>query len=196
MEINQARNDAIRALTQMLDLSLPGEGGHADRVAVLSVATGEKLGMDDEALVHLRRGATLHDIGKIGLSRHILQKMGELTVQEMDQVRVHAMLAEKIVESLPWLQPSMDMIRHHHERWDGLGYPDGLKGTDIPLGARIIAVAETYDVLTSPSSWKNWIEDGEAAHEIERCKGTQFDPTVVEAFLAIHDRIQPIFAAH
>jgi HD-GYP domain-containing protein (c-di-GMP phosphodiesterase class II) len=101
----------------------------------------------------------------------------------------------RVIESLPWLEPALPMIVHHHERWDGRGYPDGLRGKEIPLGARIIAVAETYDVLTSPSCWKQWMQDFDALEEIRRCRGTQFDPEVVDAFEQIAPLVQPVLAA-
>ncbi|MEJ5170002.1 MAG: HD domain-containing phosphohydrolase [Fimbriimonadales bacterium] len=191
----QAQNDTIRALVKALDLTVPGEGGHSERVSVYAVATGERMGMGPEELIHLRRGAALHDVGKLGLNRHLLHKIGELTEVEMDEIRLHAILAMRVIESLPWLEPALPMIVHHHERWDGRGYPDGLKGKEIPLGARIIAVAETYDVLTSPSCWKQWMQDFDALEEIRRCRGTQFDPEVVDAFEQIAPLVQPVLAA-
>lgn len=195
LERLQAQNDTVRALVKALDLTVPGEGGHSERVSVYAVATGERMGMGPEELIHLRRGAALHDVGKLGLNRHLLHKIGELTEAEMDEIRLHAILAMRVIESLPWLEPALPMIVHHHERWDGRGYPDGLRGKEIPLGARIIAVAETYDVLTSPSCWKQWMQDFDALEEIRRCRGTQFDPEVVDAFEQIAPLVQPVLAA-
>jgi len=195
LERLQAQNDTVRALVKALDLTVPGEGGHSERVSVYAVATGERMGMGPEELIHLRRGAALHDVGKLGLNRHLLHKIGELTEAEMDEIRLHAILAMRVIESLPWLEPALPMIVHHHERWDGRGYPDGLRGKEIPLGARIIAVAETYDVLTSPSCWKQWMQDFDALDEIRRCRGTQFDPEVVDAFEQIAPLVQPVLAA-
>lgn len=191
-ELRQSHNDAVRALVNALELSIPGEGAHSERVSVYAVATGEKMGMGPEELIHLRRAAALHDVGKIALNRHILHKLGALTESEMDQMRLHAIMAMRVIESLPWLDPAVDMIVHHHERWDGKGYPDGLKGTNIPLGARIIGVAETYDVLTNPVAWKELIHDGDAIKELQRCTGSQFDPEVVAAFLEVYRLVQPI----
>lgn len=192
--LRSARNDTIRALVQAMDMNMPGEGGHSDRVAVLAVATAQRLGMGPEELLQVRQAAALHDIGKIGLETHLLHKVGPLTAADVEALRKHATAAMRVLDSLIWLAPCSMMIVHHHERWDGTGYPDGLSGTDIPLGARIIAVGETFDVLVSPSCWKEWVPEEEALAELRRCAGTQFDPEVVEAFAAVQPLIQPIIA--
>jgi response regulator RpfG family c-di-GMP phosphodiesterase len=175
-----------------MEMNLPGEGGHANRVSVMTVAAAERLGMGPEELHQIGQAASLHDIGKIGLDTHLLHKVGPLNQADVDGLRRHALGAMKVIESLIWLAPCAPMIIHHHERWDGSGYPDGLSGTEIPMGARIIAVAETFDVLVTPSCWKEWMNEEEAIAEIRRCAGTQFDPEVVEAFAEIQPLIQPI----
>lgn len=181
----------IRSLLTKLDRHSPSERGHAERVAVYAVATGEALGLDDDALVELRYSALLHDVGKISIDAQLLGKVGKLTGEEMDALRLHALIAAGVVEAFDWLQPCLPNIRHHHERWDGNGYPDGLMGPDIPLGARIINLAETFDVILmglhgAPRG------DETAVAEIRRCSGTQFDPRVVEAFLTVQPLIQPL----
>lgn len=190
--LRQTHNDTIRALVRVLDLHGPGEGDHAERVAVYAVATGEKLGLEPAQLTHLRRAAALHDVGKIAVDRSLLGKFGELDQDEIDELRLHAHMAEEVLAALPWLDDALPMIRHHHEWWDGTGYPDGLKEDAIPLGARVIGVAETYDHLTTVSGWRHPISSDEAIEEIRRCSGTQFDPVVVEAFLAVQPIIQPV----
>jgi response regulator RpfG family c-di-GMP phosphodiesterase len=190
--LRAAHNDTIRALIQAMDMNLPGEAGHAGRVSVLTVATAEHLGMGPEELMQVGQAASLHDIGKIGLDTHLLHKVGPLTQADMEGLRRHSLAAMKVIESLIWLAPCAPMIIHHHERWDGNGYPDGLSGTEIPLGARIIAVAEAFDVMVTPSCWKEWVGDEEALAEIQRCSGTQFDPEVVTAFAEIVPLVQPI----
>jgi len=175
-----------------MDLSIPGEGGHAFRVAVMSVATGEKLGMGPEELQFLQYAGCLHDIGKLSLDRQLLHKSDPFDEADRERVQGHAVAAMRVIETLPWLAASAEMIVSHHERWDGEGYPEGLSEHDIPLGARIIAVAETYDVLVSATNWSAAKTEHEAAEEIKRCSGTQFDPDVVEAFLQVVPLIQPI----
>lgn len=185
--VNRAVNDTVRALVRVAALRERGADRHSARVAVLAVATGEKLGLGDEELLTLRRAAELHDIGKVAISDNILCKLGRLTEEELQVMRQHATLALEILGSIQALQPALPLIRHHHERWDGTGYPDGLAGEQIPLGARIIAVAEVYDILTHGAPWKEPLSVEEAKAEIQRCAGTQFDPCVVEAFLQVCD---------
>jgi response regulator RpfG family c-di-GMP phosphodiesterase len=185
--VNRAINDAVKAMVRLAAMREKGADQHSARVAVLAVATGEKLGMSEEELLHLRRAAELHDIGKVAISESILGKLGSLSEEEIHIMRQHATLALDILGAVQALQPALPLIKHHHERWDGTGYPDGLAGEAIPLGARIIAVAETYDILTHGAPWKEPLSVEEAKAEIERCAGTQFDPHVVEAFLQVCD---------
>lgn len=182
----------MRALLTSLDLHVPGEAGHAERVAVYAVATGHELGLDQGHLLELRRAATLHDIGKVAIEKHVLGKLAELTEAEFNEIKRHAQLAEHVLESMPWMSECLAMIRHHHERFDGSGYPDGLAGDSIPLGARIIAVAEAFDQMVSDCGWRDAVGEDIARSELEECAGTQFDPGVVEAFLRIQPRIQPL----
>jgi len=158
---------------------------HGERVTRYAVAIGEKLGMAEDELCNLRYAASLHDIGKIGISRKILNKLGRLTEEELNVMRRHASIAIRILERAEGLQGALPIIRHHHERFDGNGYPDGLAGEEIPFGARIIAAAETYDILTSDVPWRDALLPELARKELERCSGTQFDPNVVKALLSV-----------
>lgn len=185
------RNEQLDELLASLDLHSPGERGHAERVAVCAVAIAEKLGLDDETLLLVRYAATLHDIGKVRVDATLLSKIGSLTDDELRAMRLHALLAEAALASIDWLEPCLPMIRHHHERWDGQGYPSGLAGEEIPIGARIINLAETFDVLNMRDGDPVLIEDFALA-EIEACSGSQFDPGVVRAFLEIQPVIQPV----
>jgi putative nucleotidyltransferase with HDIG domain len=185
--VNRAINDTVKALVRVAAMREKGADLHSARVAVLAVATGEKLGMSDEELLVLRRAAELHDIGKVAISDSILGKLGSLSEEEIQIMRQHATLALEILGAVQALKPTLPLIKHHHERWDGTGYPDGLAGEQIPLGARIIAVAEVYDILTHGAPWKEPLGVEEAKAEIQRCAGTQFDPRVVEAFLQVCD---------
>jgi HD-GYP domain-containing protein (c-di-GMP phosphodiesterase class II) len=175
-----------------MEKKLPGEGGHSIRVAVMSVAVGESLGMGPEELLFLRFAAELHDIGKLQLDRELLHKEGDLTNAEREELRMHAVAAMRVIDQIPWLAPSIEMIVRHHESWDGMGYPDGLMGQEIPLGARIIAVAEAFDMLVSDTPWHQAISEDKALNEIARCAGSQFDPDVVTSFQLIQPLIQPL----
>ncbi len=187
-----SQNDAIRALVHALDLHGPGEAEHAERVSVYAVATGEQLGLSDEELLTLRRAAVLHDVGKIAIDRELLTKLGDLDDDDFTALRMHAAMCEQVLADLPWLSGALPIIRHHHERWDGAGYPSGLSGEEIPLGARIVGTAETFDHLAFGSSYKPPIGRDLAMQILMDEAGKQFDPDVVEAFLKIEERIQPI----
>lgn len=189
---DQEHNDAVRALVQTLDDHDPGEGGHALRVSVYATAVGQRMGMKFDDLIDLRHAAALHDIGKISVTQCTLRKLGELDEQELEELRSHALMALQIVGSYAWLKPSVPMIQHHHERWDGFGYPSGLAGEEIPLGARVIGVCEAFDVLLTGSPWKAAVTVDEAFTELDRCSGTQFDKSVVEALKAVQLVIQPV----
>lgn len=186
------QNEIVRNLLKILDLHGPGERGHAERVAVYSVATGYELGLRDQDLLELRFAATLHDVGKVKVDSALVNKLGTLDEGEIGAMRLHAELSLELLEEFPWLKQSLPMIIHHHERWDGTGYPTGLGSNLIPLGARIIAVAETFDALTTDAGWNAPRTEEDAISELKACARTQFDPEVVEAFLRVQPLIQPV----
>lgn len=157
---------------------------HAERVTAYALSIGESLGLSEDYLLDLKHAASLHDIGKIAISRSILNKLGRLTDEEILVMRRHSQIATRILEKAEGLRGALPIIRHHHERYDGGGYPDGLKAEEIPLGARIIAVAETYDILTSDVPWRDALSPEAARRELERSAGSQLDPEIVRVFLS------------
>ncbi|WP_407543573.1 diguanylate cyclase (plasmid) [Deinococcus radiomollis] len=159
-------------------------GGHTRRVVGHATRLGKALGLPDDALDALRQGAYLHDIGKLVIPDSILLKPGKLTPEEWEIMKTHASRGSEIAQSIPTLaKGALDVIRHHHERWDGTGYPDALRHEDIPLPARIFAVCDVYDALTNARSYKQAWPQAEAKAELARQAGKHFDPEVVHAFL-------------
>ena len=191
-ETRKSRNETLRALLEALDLNAPGERLHAERVAVYSVATGAELGLSEEELLRLRYSALLHDVGKTKLDGGLLSKVGKLTDAELDVLRRHAEYSVKLVESYDFLVPAIPGIRSHHERWNGVGYPDGLKGEEIPTAAQIIGMCEAFDVMMNGAAWKSSTTREIALEEIEDGSGREWNPEVVDAFLKVERIIQPI----
>jgi putative nucleotidyltransferase with HDIG domain len=152
-----------------------------------AMAIGEQMALAREDVEVLRFAGLLHDIGKVGLSEEILLKPSRLTEEEMEQVRRHAEIGASIVEQLDFLHSVTPVIRHHHERWDGQGYPRGLAGKDIPLLARILAVADAFDVMTSERPYRRRLSYADARRELEAGAGSQFDPAVVAALIETMD---------
>ncbi|MFA6451122.1 MAG: HD domain-containing phosphohydrolase, partial [bacterium] len=133
----------------------------------------------------------LHDIGKIGISEAIISKEGKLTVEEYEIIKTHPLVGETIIEPVPFLQDAKPIIRHHHERYDGYGYPDVLKGDDIPLLSRIIHIADAYDAMTSDRPYRRALTHDLAVQEIRKHSGSQFDPNVVDSFLHVFEKEAP-----
>jgi len=158
--------------------------GHSERVTRYSVAIGRALRLSGSDLDNLRYAAGLHDIGKVAISRKILNKLGRLTEDEFEIMKQHSSLSIRILEKLEGLKEASKLVKHHHERYDGNGYPDGLAGEQIPLGARIISVAEAFEFLTSDVPWRDALDQESALKEVEACGGTQFDPEVARALRA------------
>jgi putative nucleotidyltransferase with HDIG domain len=193
---NERTYDAtLAALSSALDVRDTETEGHARRVVRYMELIAEGLHVPVEQHATLRRGALLHDIGKIGVPDHILRKPGPLTENEWYTMKTHPDLGAKIIANVPFLEEVAVIIRAHHERWDGNGYPEGLAGEQIPLGARIFAVADSFDAMTSDRPYRRGRQLDEALLEIQRCSTTQFDPAVVTAFLAVPiERIEAIHA--
>jgi putative nucleotidyltransferase with HDIG domain len=193
---NERTYDAtLAALSSALDVRDTETEGHARRVVRYMELIAEELRIPVDQHATLRRGALLHDIGKIGVPDHILRKPGPLTENEWYTMKTHPDLGAKIIAHIPFLEDVAVIIRAHHERWDGNGYPDGLAGEQIPLGARVFAVADSFDAMTSDRPYRRGRQLDEALAEVGRCAGAQFDPAVVAAFVAVPlSRIEAIHA--
>jgi HD-GYP domain-containing protein (c-di-GMP phosphodiesterase class II) len=165
---------------------------HLHEVAELALAVGRELGMNPEELDELARAAELRDLGKIAIPDAILSKPGALNEAEWAFMRRHTVVGERILLSAPALRPVARLVRSSHERFDGSGYPDGLAGEDIPLGARIVAVCDAYEAMTSDRPYRPPMSPEEAIAELGACAGSQFDPAVVDAFLrTLAERREP-----
>lgn len=173
------------SLVAALDAREHETGDHSQRVVRWSLAIARRLGLPEADLPDLGRGALLHDIGKIGVPDAILLKTGPLSEEEWAEMRRHPQIGFDILKSIDFLRRSAEMVLSHHERWDGRGYPRGLGGEAIPIAARVFAIADTYDAMTSDRPYRAAPGDAAARSEIARCAGTQFDPRCVEAFLAM-----------
>jgi len=183
--LEAASLNTIYALAAAVDARDHYTYGHSRNVSKHAVAIGKALGLSRRKLEHLRITALLHDIGKIGLSDSIIRKPGLLDEKEWEMMRKHSELGATIISHTPELADCAPAIRHHHEWQDGSGYPDGLKGEDIPLEARIIAIADAYDTMTTPRAYRETLSPQEALEELMRCANTQFDSHLVETFARV-----------
>jgi response regulator RpfG family c-di-GMP phosphodiesterase len=183
----------LEALGSAIDTRDVGTQAHSRRVRGYSLAVARTHGVPQAALRDLEHGVLLHDIGKIGIPDAILLKPGPLTSAEWKIMRRHPEIGRQLIEKIPFLQDAVPIVYHHHERWDGTGYPLGLAGEAIPLGARIFAVADAFDAMTFDRPYSRAITLEAAREEIRRCAGTHFDPAVVATFLTVPvDRLADI----
>ena len=180
----------IEALATALELRAAEVEGHAQRVSLYALAAARRLGVDGDALEQLRWGAILHDVGMIGVPDAILMKPGQLRPEEWALVRAHPENGARLLEHIDGLGSALEVVRFHHERFDGAGYPLGLRGTAIPLGARIFAVADALDAITTDRPYRPARTWEDARVEILQGRGSHFDPTVVDAFLEVFDDLQ------
>ncbi len=181
-EMGQLFVQMVQSLSSAIDAKDRYTHGHSHRVTEFSLAIAEELKLAGETKDTLQLSALLHDIGKLGIPEEILCKPSRLTKEEFEVIKTHPIIGTRIIEPIKPLQKILPGMRHHHERYDGRGYPDGLQGKEIPLFGRIIAVADTYDAMTSDRSYRKGLSADIALEEIQTCAGTQFDPMVVEAF--------------
>jgi putative nucleotidyltransferase with HDIG domain len=188
-ELRESYFATVRALTNAVEARDAYTGKHAERVAAYALELGAAVGEQWAGSSEIEFGFLLHDIGKVAVPDSILHKPEPLTPQERELIQLHPVTGWEIVRQVDFLGAASDVVRHHHERWDGDGYPDGLKGEDIPLTARVFAVADTFDALTTTRPYRLASPMAEARVLIEEARGTQFDPAVVDAFASMPDEV-------
>ncbi|WP_371363905.1 Cyclic di-GMP phosphodiesterase response regulator RpfG [Sporomusa rhizae] len=178
-------HEIVEGLTTALDAKNSFMCGHSERVAELSLllAKGMGLPITEQARIHI--GAHLHDIGKIGIPDAILNKPGKLSEAEFVMIRKHPEIGNNIINKIRVLHPVVDIVRHHHERFGGGGYPDGLRGEEISLGARIVAVADAFDAMTSTRAYRSALSIDKTMQEMRHCQGSQFDPAVINVLVTL-----------
>lgn len=178
-------HDISEALAAALDAKSPCMCGHSERVASLSLTLAREMGLTSAEQTRIHIGAHLHDVGKIGIPDAILNKPGLLSKTEFAVIRQHPEIGHKIVSKIKVLHSISDIVRHHHERFDGRGYPDGLEGENIPLGASIVAVADAFDAMTTLRSYRQALDLDAALEEMRNCRGTQFDPDIIDMLILL-----------
>ena len=186
IDLESAYDSTLEGWARALELRDRETQGHSKRVVELTLELAQRLGVEREQLVHIRRGALLHDIGKVGVPDAILRKPGPLTDEEWEIMRQHPVHAYEMLKSVEFLRPALEIPYAHHERWDGSGYPRGLKGEQIPLAARIFAVVDVYDALTHERPYRKAWTKARAQEYLRQEAGKTLDPQVVEAFLALN----------
>jgi HD-GYP domain-containing protein (c-di-GMP phosphodiesterase class II) len=182
-ELARAYEETIKGWGNALNLKEVEVEKHSHHVTELTLQIAQKMNLDEETMAHIKRGAFLHDIGKIGIPDSILLKPGRLTEKEWEIMKMHPVYAYNMLDPIDYLKPALEIPYCHHERWDGNGYPRGLKGEEIPLSARIFAVVDVYDALTSDRPYrKAWSKESAIKH-IKNESGKQFDPHIVDLFV-------------
>lgn len=187
-EIQLAYLETIRMLAAAVEARDPYTGNHLERVTRYALAIATTLGWSGDQLKHAEMGAILHDIGKIAIQDAILRKPGPLTPDEWTHMKTHPIVGSQILGGISFLEAVVPYVRCHHERFDGRGYPDGLSGKEIPRGGRLIAVADTFDAITTQRPYKPAFSVDRAIGELRDQSGRQFDPEMVDAFLSAFDR--------
>src|SRR5438132_5921270 len=184
----------LPVLSRAIEARDPYTRGHSARVTAIAEAIARRLGWDQERLALLHVGGPLHDIGKLGISDEVLAKPGRLDEHELAQIREHPKLGARILLRVAALRGALPYVLYHHERWDGNGYPTGRAGEQIPLEARVLAVADAFDAMTSDRPYRPALSLDEALAEVERCSGTQFDPEIVRIFLDLFSEAEELAA--
>jgi putative nucleotidyltransferase with HDIG domain len=191
INLKEAYLDTVRSLVGTIEAKDRYTRGHSDRVASLSERIASSMGMSETQVESVRIAAQLHDLGKVAMADSILQKTGKLTASEIDQIRTHPAVGAQIVEKVPALRELAPVVRHHHERYDGTGYGEGLARDAIPLEARILAVADSFDAMTTARSYRPAMPVAEAIDEMVACSGDQFDPVIVGHLFKVLDVDEP-----
>ena len=189
-QVNELYLSTIEALAMAVDAKDQVTHGHIRRVQVYAVELAKRLGVGEgNQLKAIEAAALLHDMGKLAIPEHILNKPGKLTPAEFEKMKLHAAIGADLLSSVRFPYPVVPIVRHHHENWNGAGYPGGLAGTDIPLGARILSVVDCFDALTSDRPYRPALSDDEAFAILRDRRGNMYDPLVVDTFIAVHDEI-------
>ncbi len=181
---------SIDAMVKALEAKDDYTRGHAQRVTIYSVAIAREMGLPEREVEDIRRASVLHDLGKIGVREAVLNKPAALTDDEFREFARHPGISVNILEPVPFFRPILPAILHHHERYDGRGYPGGLAGDEIPLASRIMAVADTFDAMTTTRAYRKALPAEDAVAELRACAGTQFDPGIVSVFLSCREKIR------
>ena len=192
-ELEDLFMNLLKAMVGALDAKSPWTRGHSERVARLTGTVARAMGLEEDIIRDLHLGGLLHDIGKIGTYDHLLEKPGPLTPEEYEIMKKHPAQGAEIIQNIKQLRNIVPYIRHHHERYDGRGYPDGLKGEEIPLPARILHAADSFDAMTASRPYREAPGVAFAMKELERYAGVQFDPDVAHAFMALYEKQPELF---
>ena len=191
-EMNTLYLSTIETLAMAIDAKDQVTHGHIRRVQIYARGLAAAVGMkSDNEIKAIEAAALLHDMGKLAIPEHILNKPGKLTPAEFEKMKRHAPIGAEILSAIDFPYPVVPIVRHHHEQWDGGGYPDGVKGRDIPLGARVLSVVDCFDALTSDRPYRPKLPDSEALAILTERAGRMYDPDVVETFIRIHKSIAP-----
>ena len=187
--LQEAYERTIEGWVHALDMRDKETEGHTQRVTRLTVKVARALGFSEEELIHIQRGALLHDMGKMAIRDDILQKPGPLTDVEWVEMRKHPIYTYEMLSPIAYLQPALDIPYCHHERWDGSGYPRGLKAEEIPLAARLFSIIDVWDALSSDRPYRNRSPHEEVAAYLRKEAGRLFDPSLVELFLSVENEL-------
>src|SRR5262245_3786940 len=192
-QLNSLYLSTIETLAMAIDAKDQITHGHIRRVQGYAVGLAKRVGIVDESLIRAIEAASLlHDTGKLAVPEYILNKPGRLTPAEFEKMKLHASVGADILSAIDFPYPVVPIVRHHHETWDGSGYPDGLRGTDIPIGARILSIVDCFDALTSDRPYRPRLSHAAALEILVQRRGNMYDPLIVDTFIRVHDQIEPV----